>query len=75
MAKKSSTEIFASRVIDKLRDDERTIKWLARKCGIPQSTLRYQLSHTSISLKNALAIADVLDISIDRAHVASGSDQ
>lgn len=52
----------AARVLATLEAEERTVSWLARRTGIPRSTLRYQLSNPHrLTVDNLLRIAAALE--------------
>jgi hypothetical protein len=58
-------ESLVSVIKDRLRENERSTAWLAKKIGIPDSTLRFQLDERPdrLTVKNWLAIASVLGMS------------
>lgn len=56
---------FAARVGDALRDEQRSVAWLARQTGIAASTLRYQLDRpATLSLRHACAVRDALGVDL-----------
>lgn len=51
----------AQRVLAALKAEDRTVTWLARRAGIPRSTLRYQLDNPNrLTVENLLRIANAL---------------
>lgn len=63
MAKVSPSERFAQNTLELLADRGLTVGWLARRVGIADSTLRFQLANPdTIKLRVALAIAAELDM-------------
>lgn len=64
----SRPEQFANRVAEHLREEQRSVAWLAREANIKPETLRYQLANPgSILLRNALAVSAVTGVDIGDA--------
>ena len=56
-----SAQAFAGAVRDYLKDEDRSVRWLAKKAGIPDSTLRFQLDRPDrLTVENSLRIAAAL---------------
>lgn len=66
MTKEATPEAeFAARVGAALREEQRSVAWLARKTGIAASTLRYQLERpATLSLRNACKLRDNLGVDL-----------
>lgn len=64
---KSLGRVVATRILEILERDGRTIKWLADQTGIPSPTLRTRLMRKPefITLAEVILIAEALDVDVN----------
>lgn len=59
-------EAVRERLMKEMYEREMTVKAMAQMCGIPYSTFSsYVCGNVDMSLKNAVKVADALEITVD----------
>jgi lambda repressor-like predicted transcriptional regulator len=67
MTTMGAPDAATAKVLAAMEADDRTLAWLARRAGIPRSTLRHQLSNPGrLTVENLLRIADALGRPVER---------